>query len=520
MRTVDLSSYFSARSRRRLAVIVDVVFIAVLSALAFDSFEKYLRMEISHDENFFVWQGWSLLKGEVPYTDFLEYKPPMIFFVNALGILSFGLNHLGYRWIFFCLIYPSVVLFYLALRRFGVLGVFAFLIVLHYVVVIFGPSFHDGSLNETETLGLVFSVSGLALILCQSPGNGRSAHWTKFFGGFSLGLSILSKEPFLFAAVPVLLTYFMFHRETRLPNLKSHLVAAIVGGLSAALVICAYLLVRGCLLEYLKTVLAELQYSKSYAADTGIFRARSAWKTAVLSLEILHERYYNFSTLALLLPFYAAFLYRYRLSFFSAVNFLGMALGAYAIALGHCFFSHYFLTGTVGLLSPAIYGALFFSNCIRNARGKFRWMFIVLVPIYCYAIAECIAVSEDSFLRSRWYSYSLPAYLRDATNQLTVPGDHILVIDSPMRYVSLDRKHSSRRGMLIDEMIPLYEGSTEDEKLGRVKDEIERKLPRIIYAPEDGPFRARQRKHFRSVLYPIIRDHRYLDLGEGVFALP
>jgi 4-amino-4-deoxy-L-arabinose transferase-like glycosyltransferase len=477
-------------------------------------------MELSHDENFFVWQGWSLLKGEVPYKDFLELKPPMIFFVNALGILSFGLNDLAYRWIFFCLIYPSVVLFYLSLRRFGVLGVFAFLIVLHYVIVIFGPSFHDGSLNETETLGLVFAVSGLALLLWQSPGNGRSVHWTKFIGGFFLGLSILSKEPFLFATVPVLLTYFLFHHENRLANLRSHLVTAIVGGLSAALVICAYLLIRGCFLEYVNTVLAELLYSESYAADTGIFRSNSVWKAAVLSLEILHERYYNFSTLALLLPFYAAFLYRYRLSLFFAVNFVGVALGAYAITLGHCFFSHYFLTGTVGLLSPAIYGGLFFSNCLRNAKGSVRWMLIVLVPIYCYAIAECIAVSEDSFLRSRWYSYSLPAYLKDATDRLTVPGDHILVVDSPMRYVSLNRRHAFRGGLLIDEMIPFYEGSTEDEKLSRVKDEIEKKLPRIIYAPEDGPFRARQQKHFRSVLYPIIRDHRYLDLGKGVFALP
>src|SRR5258708_21219505 len=49
------------------------------------------------DEHYFLHEGWSVSKGLVPYRDLQEFKPPVIFFVNALGIKLFGLDGLGYR---------------------------------------------------------------------------------------------------------------------------------------------------------------------------------------------------------------------------------------------------------------------------------------------------------------------------------------------------------------------------------------------------------------------------------------
>jgi hypothetical protein len=39
------------------------------------------------DTEFFHYCGWAILRGQVPYRDFFDHKPPLIYFVNAAGIL-------------------------------------------------------------------------------------------------------------------------------------------------------------------------------------------------------------------------------------------------------------------------------------------------------------------------------------------------------------------------------------------------------------------------------------------------
>jgi Dolichyl-phosphate-mannose-protein mannosyltransferase len=46
------------------------------------------------DREFFQYTGMALLKGQVPYRDFFDHKPPLIYFINALG-LSLGIGRWG-----------------------------------------------------------------------------------------------------------------------------------------------------------------------------------------------------------------------------------------------------------------------------------------------------------------------------------------------------------------------------------------------------------------------------------------
>src|SRR5580704_12961595 len=58
---------------------------------------EFLHNAMEYDEGFFVWCGWSLLKGLVPYRDFIEFKPPVLFLTHALALALFGFPGLGYR---------------------------------------------------------------------------------------------------------------------------------------------------------------------------------------------------------------------------------------------------------------------------------------------------------------------------------------------------------------------------------------------------------------------------------------
>ncbi len=46
------------------------------------------------DREFFQYTGMALLKGQVPYRDFFDHKPPLIYFINALG-LALGMGRWG-----------------------------------------------------------------------------------------------------------------------------------------------------------------------------------------------------------------------------------------------------------------------------------------------------------------------------------------------------------------------------------------------------------------------------------------
>jgi hypothetical protein len=39
----------------------------------------------SRDSGVFLYVGWRLLQGDIPYRDIWDHKPPLIYFVDALG---------------------------------------------------------------------------------------------------------------------------------------------------------------------------------------------------------------------------------------------------------------------------------------------------------------------------------------------------------------------------------------------------------------------------------------------------
>ena len=46
-----------------------------------------LNMKFSYsDSGVFLYTGWRILNGELPYRDVWDHKPPIIFYINALGL--------------------------------------------------------------------------------------------------------------------------------------------------------------------------------------------------------------------------------------------------------------------------------------------------------------------------------------------------------------------------------------------------------------------------------------------------
>lgn len=50
-----------------------------------------INMPLTHrDSGVFLYTGWRILNGEIPYLHVWDHKPPVIFILNALGLFIGG----------------------------------------------------------------------------------------------------------------------------------------------------------------------------------------------------------------------------------------------------------------------------------------------------------------------------------------------------------------------------------------------------------------------------------------------
>lgn len=80
----------------------------------------------SRDSGVFLYMGWRLISGDLPYKDVWDHKPPLIYFVNALG-LSLTPDSLWGVWLLqFAFVFLTFFLIYTLLdREFGILAALA-----------------------------------------------------------------------------------------------------------------------------------------------------------------------------------------------------------------------------------------------------------------------------------------------------------------------------------------------------------------------------------------------------------
>ena len=116
--------------------------------------------------------------------------------------------------------------------------------------------------------------------------------------------------------------------------------------------------------------------------------------------------------------------------------------------------------------------------------------------------------------------FVLPAELKTAVDQYTNKNDPILLLTpEPYYYVALDRRHCFKWGIIMDQRIRSYDGTTEEGKLRLLKMELEKKLPKLMYLKESWLFPSQQ-KHLKQVFIPLIKEHHYKEIYKDIFLLP
>ncbi len=150
----------------RLARLQDQILIVLGALVVLLPISPLVLPLAGRDSGVFLYIGWRILHGEIPYRHLWDHKPPLIFYLNALGLWLSG----GSKWGVWLLELAALVLaatlgFKLVKRAFGtqaaVVSLALWLASLIYVI-------QGGNLTTEYTLPLQFACLWLAAGLDQT----------------------------------------------------------------------------------------------------------------------------------------------------------------------------------------------------------------------------------------------------------------------------------------------------------------------------------------------------------------
>jgi hypothetical protein len=504
---------------RSFAVLLDVAVVTFVGQVALVLSTRLTLANIAYDENFFVWSGWSLLKGQTPYRDFSGFKPPISYLLNALGIALLGVDGLRFRYLLQWLMVGSVLLLLVALIKRGVDRFIAGCLALLVAGLFFEQLFHDSSLNDTESIGLAFYLYGLALLLWP-PGRRRI---TEGLGCACLAAAVLAKEPFALVVGPTWLAFLFDERRTLdRPGILGYVKRSFAGVFAVVALVGVHLVATGGLSHYFAMLKFYGPFAKKYCTTIGRFTPGPFLAEEKQNWDHILGEFLQFGRFAAWVPFFVAALTtpsRRRLMHLGLV--VVAVFGAlYSATLGHCYWIHYYVVCFAGAALLGAVGAIGLQQRLdRWKKGGLKgWArALLLVPVY-FALSPRYDAEKVAVYHASKYG-GLNADVIDFIRANTAKGDVVFTTGAPGIYVMADRL-GPRVGpnAFLDEILIAYPGENDDERLASLRAELERAMPRLIYLDPDHE--DRRARFMGGAITPFMKEHGYEEVRPRFWMLP
>lgn len=510
--------------RSNILVLTHAVLLAALALLVVILVRSRFYASINFDEEFFLWQGWAILNGNVPYRDFFEPKPPLIFFANALGLAVFGIKDSLYRIVPTAVAVASIALFYPALVARRIAPWLATLVTAQAALWLIGGEFHDSGLNDTETYGLALTLIGISLgAFAASRATGRGTLALQVLSGVSFGLAVLCKELFVLAVLPAWVLGAITPLDLKW-NWRQLMMSA-AGGLAVGFVFLGYLVLNSALGAYFDLIGFYRPLAANYCVDLGRFPRVSGWGVVTASWDKLREPLYNFRHLAFVIALYAAIPLlirsgngRLRLLQVGIAS-VAVVFGMIAVSAGHCFWKHYFLMGMAGLLLASTVGAEVLSQFLRDKPVSLSAAAaVILISALSFVMTPPLRVALEEPPKRHTYPWYYEPLLVETIERHSQPGDYILSTESPLLYVATNRKNPLPLGAFTDEILPYMAAENQTLQLDRLRQSLEANLPKVVYFA--SWLRPRQEKFHQLLFDPLLAKYGYVRVTDQIWHLP
>lgn len=139
----------------------------ILSIVVFIPRNPFILQIPGGDSGVFLYTGWRILQGDILYKNMWDHKPPLIHFINAIGLL-FSNNTLWGIWFIqiFFLVIAAVCCFYLLLKYFGYWSALTACIIF---ILNFSFLINEGNFPQ----GYVLTLQSISLLLFLNPSQNR-----------------------------------------------------------------------------------------------------------------------------------------------------------------------------------------------------------------------------------------------------------------------------------------------------------------------------------------------------------
>jgi hypothetical protein len=508
-----------------LRVIVTVVTLAI-PAYVFLLFNDGMKHHGGFgDEGYFVWCGWSVTKGLAPYRDFIEFKPPLVFLTQALALALHGFDHFQYRQFFTYFPLASILALQLSLLTRRVDKVLAMGLSLALIHVWVTPAFHDTALSDTESIGLTYYFLGVAFLLARCKRSGL----TQGIGAAFLLCCTQSKEPFMLC---VLFTwtacFFALERRGGLrQDALSYLRYTAIGGGVVVVGLCIYMVPTGAMSAYIHMVrrytVVYRDPTQSFCVLGGVFQPTTPLNDLWRQWYTVARDYLNLRMMGFLVPFAAAsIIYVWRRSLpLLATTALACVAGFVAVAASNCPWRHYYNMLLSGLFFALAIGLDAMTPYLRVTDRSGRWLIrfamltALVVTIWPRVISESQAYGTRAFPSPM--NEPVPGIF-DAVRKYTTPQDRIVTSGNPILYVQTNRLNGIRESNLLDPILGYYVGTTDEEKLRPLYDELVKSMPKIVVV--DPSFAHARPRHQRALWGPFLANYHYTKLTEQIWLRP
>ncbi|MGE5379079.1 MAG: ArnT family glycosyltransferase [Bacteroidota bacterium] len=428
------------------------------------------------DSGVFLYTGWRILNGEVPYRDIWDHKPPVIFYIDALGLAIANNSRWGVWLIELIALFAAAFLGFVLIKKiFGLLpSVFSLLLWLLSLVLVL----QGGNLTTEYTLPLQFA----ALFLVYHADRSKRPDLDFFLIGLTGALAFFTKQTAvgIWIAIVIALTLQrLISRQAR--RWLREMGFILLAGSIVSTIVILFFGTQGALPQLWS---AAFEFNFVYSARTAstlaerlatILRGvRPLTRAGLLQVALVGY------VIAILLLFFRRNSLDKTARLLLVVGLIAFPLEFFLIALPGRTFAHYYMT-----LLPIL--ALF--------AGLAVWAIDSLVPrsrnatllkyLLAFVIAGFIAwISFDDYLNQvylyRDFTRNEPAI--EYIEQNTSPEDQVLLwgSETAVNYFA-ERKSPSRFVYLI----PLQqEGYVDEAMINEFLDDILQNQPKFMIDTE------------------------------------
>jgi len=450
------------------------VFVLACTLIAMLPISPWNMVNPYRDSGVFLYIGWRILNGELPYRDIWDHKPPVIFYLNALGVALGGNSRWGI-WIIelvFVLV-AAWVGFRICQRAFGsgpaVIALFLWLLTLEFVI-------QGGNLTTEYTLPIQFAC--LALFWRAEE---RPSLWLWPLLGALFALAFFTKQTTVGVGIAIIL-YLVIDRikAKRGKTLLKEVALIGLGAGVVGLLVVAFFAAQGALSDFWS---AAFQYNFVYAFSPTSVKTRLhplLWGIEPLTKTSL----FQFALMGVLIAL-LMLLYRWRMlahcRVLLTVALLDFPIELILVSTSARIYPHYYMA-LLPILSIFAAVALWaFFTFLKNLRISRRMIGLFTAGIL-FSLAWSVYAGYKRQVKDFHYLEPDPAVLYLKTS--SSPDDYVLLwgAETSVNFVA-QRRGPSR----FVYQYPLYQqGYVTQEMIEEFLNDIIRTHP-IIIDTKHGP---------------------------------